>query len=78
MRNTIKILDKDAQKPNFSNIEIGSMFRFPKGAGDNVYMKVSENGSFNLAVAVLLSTGFYYSFDTSKEIEPVNMVQISR
>lgn len=77
MRNSIKIFDNEKQKPNFSNIEFGSMFRYPKGNGDNVYMKCRMIG--REFAAILLTTGeIYQEFDPDKEIEPVTMIQISR
>lgn len=78
MRNIIKILDKDVQKPNISNIEVGSMFRYPKSNDGYVYMKITPQFFGDISV-VLLSTGAFYSdFDRIKEVEVVTTIQISR
>lgn len=80
MRNTIKVLDKDKQQPKFLNIELGSMFRYPKSNDNIVYMKGLHfnNAVSSQFVAVHLTTGEIYNFDVETEIEPVTMVQISR
>ncbi|SRR6266403_1065821 len=81
MRNKITILDPSYPKLTFDDLEQGEMFRYPKSSNgdDAVYMKVNPSLTTSSTAAVYLVTGqLYITFDRTKEVQRVSLIQLSR
>ena len=81
MRNKITILDPSYPKLTFDDLEQGEMFRYPKSGNEDgaVYMKVNPSlTSTDAACVYLISGQVYTSFDRTKEIQRVSLIQLSR
>jgi hypothetical protein len=74
MRNTVKILDaQPPAAPTFGSIEMGQMFRYPKG--ETVYLKAQFNGKEFRGVH--LATGSSYEVPNDTFVEPVYRINVS-